>query len=248
MIECSRLRALPRLTLPIGLRAHTLLRLPNLIAQLSKPGRNLPLGPIRVRIDPPPQPIRRPLNTITQIRLIHLAQRITQLRRRTRLIRRQLTRRISQPLLQMREIIRKLLPIRRQFITLLRSRGHLLWSGFAVLILLPRQRTNPICLRSLLLRNAPRLSRQRIQLARSLLLLRPTQQIRRLAKMLCRPPSLLRTLLPFLRLTILRLPTRTTHRLICSSQTIQRLLYSRIRTSILGSRIRATLRAPLSLL
>jgi hypothetical protein len=54
VIECSRLRALSRLTLSITLRTHALLRLPNLIVQLPKSGSNLSLGPIRIRIDPPP--------------------------------------------------------------------------------------------------------------------------------------------------------------------------------------------------
>src|SRR5277367_1530434 len=134
----------------------------------------------------------------------------------------------------MRQIVRKLLPILRQLMKFLCARGHLRWRRLTtILILLTCKRTYPVGLRALFFCKPASLPRQRIQLAGLLLLLRSTQQVRRLTKPLCRASRLLRALLPSLLLT-----ARTTHRLIGSTQTLQRLLHSRISVSIFGIRTR----------
>ena len=64
----SRVSPLPLSRLPLTLPLpHTLLRLPNLIIQLIKPLTDGRFRSIRVRIDPPPQPVCRALRKVRQI-------------------------------------------------------------------------------------------------------------------------------------------------------------------------------------
>jgi hypothetical protein len=131
----SRIRPLPLPLLALSLSLpHTLLRLPNLVIQLLQPFADPSLRPIWIRIDPPPQPVRRALHQVRQIRLIHPAQRIPQLRRCSRLRRSHLTRRVPYPPLQLLKVVRQLLPVIRQPVALLHPLRHLRPVRRAILI------------------------------------------------------------------------------------------------------------------
>jgi hypothetical protein len=100
-IKCRYLRSRILTAARILSRTRRLLCLPHLVIELLQSRSDLALRPIRVGIDPIPQPVRRPLHQVGQVLLIHPVQRIAQARRRPRLRGRKLARRVPHPFFQL---------------------------------------------------------------------------------------------------------------------------------------------------
>jgi hypothetical protein len=189
-------------------RAHPLLRLVDLLAQLIQTLADTLFRSIRVGIHSAAEPVGSSLYSVRQISLVHTAQRIAQLRSCLRLRRRQLTGLIPQILFQLRKIVGQLLPVLRQFVALLQP-GCIV--RLARCLPTASQPANAIGLGMFFLAQAVAFPGQGIQLARSLLLLRTAHKARRLAKLISRLLSSLRTL---------RLPGATLHLLISLTQPV----------------------------
>jgi hypothetical protein len=213
VIERSGLLTLPLRGFP---RPHALLRLVDLLAQLIQALADALFRSVRVGIDSAAEPISSSLYSVRQISLVHTAQRIAQLRSSLRLRRRQFTGLIPQILFQLRKIVGQLLPVLRQFVALLQPRCIV---RLARCLPTASQPANAIGLGMFFLAQAVAFPRERIQLARGLLLLRTTHKARRLAELISRLLSSLPTL---------RLPGATLHLLISLAQPVQCLGHARV--------------------